>query len=431
MAAPAEFSFYRRNKKLIQEPQITNSNDMRLTTLYVTATNLIARGGHLILFVSIGNRYGIDITTDSVFFLYAPLIVIISVSTGVADTIVMPAMHRAILLDNSIGVRRALQRQLLRLVVPVSVVSLLLVWVVHQDTSIAMVMLLLPIPVCGSLAAFFAGLLNADGRHVEATLGPLYGCIFSLPFVFILPKTAHSLAAVLLLFELAKASGLAINARNRDRVLKDLCGDTRDLISWAIKNGKWQIIGSFLVALNPLIDILFANLLGPGSITSVEYAGRLWNLIYVFFTGHLTLLYAALSKKISEGNINYDQLHKSAFKVGLTALAATFVLILFAGPLIKLLYGFGAMASENVTHLASLLKYYFLGTAPFIGGLVYVRALGAEGKTKILAKIALFSVSSNTILNTIFLPLLGLYGIGLATSLTYTLIAVYLFRQYK
>ena len=150
-----------------------------------------------------------------------------------------------------------------------------------------------------------------------------------------------------------------------------------------------------------------------------------------FFTGHLTLLYATLSRKISKGILDYDQLHISAFKVGMTALAVTFVLIIFAEPLLSVLYGFGAMGSENVNHLATLLKCYFLGTAPFIGGLVYVRALGAQGKTKILAKIAVFSVSSNIVLNTIFLPFLGLYGIGLATSLTYTLVTVFLFRQYK
>lgn len=412
-------------------PQIVNSKGTGLTTLYVTVTNLLARGGHLILFVSIGNRYGIDQTTDTVFFLYAPLVVIISVSTGVADTVVMPAIHRAILFDNSIGVRRALQRRLVKLVFPVSIVSLLLVWVVHRDTPIVMVMLLLPIPICGSFAAFYAGLLNADSRHVEATLGPLYGCVVSLPFVFILPKTADSLVAVLILFEAAKAGGLAINAHIRHRVQKDFCADTRKLISWAIKNGQWQIIGSFLVALNPLVDILFANLLGPGSITSVEYAGRLWNLVYVFFTGHLTLLYAAFSKEISKGNLDRGQLHKAAFKIGATALAATFILILFAEPLIKILYGFGAMDSERVVDLSGLLKYYFLGTAPFIGGLVYVRALGAEGKTKILAKIAFFSVSSNIVLNMIFLPLLGIYGIGLATSLTYALVTMLLFFQYK
>ncbi len=404
---------------------------MGLTTLLVTVANLIARGGHLLLFVSIGNRYGIDLATDSVFFLYAPLVVIISVSTGVADTIVMPAMHRAILLDNSIGVRRALQRHLVRLVVPVSVVSLLLAWTAHRDTPIHMLMLLVPIPICGSLAAFYVGLLNAESRHVEAALGPLYGCVVSLPFVFFLPKSAYSLEVVLLLFEIAKVGGLAIKVRVRDRVQKEMCGDTLELISWAIRNGKWQIIGSLLVALNPLIDILFANLLGPGSITSVEYAGRLWNLVYVFFTGHLTLLYATLSRQISKGRIDYNQLHKSAFRVGLSALAVTFVLIIFAEPLIKVLYGFGTMSSENANHLAILLKYYFLGTAPFIGGLVYVRALGAEGKTKILTKIAVFSLFTNIVLNSIFVPFLGLFGIGLATSLTYTLVAVNLFRQYK
>lgn len=404
---------------------------MGLTTLFVTFANVIARGGHLLLFISIGNQYGIDLTTDSVFFLYAPLVVIISVSTGVADIIVMPTMHRAILLDNSIGVRRALQGLLIKLVVPVSVVSLLLAWMAHRDTPIHMLMLLVPIPICGSLAAFYVGLLNAESKHVEATLGPLYGCVISLPFVFILPKSAYSLETVLLLFEIAKAGGLAINVGIRGRVQKELCDDAFDLISWAIKNGKWQIIGSLLVGLNPLIDVLFANLLGPGSITSVDYAGRLWNLVYVFFTGHLTLLYARLSRQISKGKIDYNQLHKSAFRVGLGALAITFVLILFADPLIKVLYGFGAMSSENADHLANLLKCYFMGTAPFIGGLVYVRALGAEGKTKILTKIAVFSVSANIVFNSIFVPLLGLYGIGLATSLTYTLVTVNLFRQYN
>lgn len=430
------FLFYRQKKKISPSIDISSGDGKAYATFFVTVANLVARGGHLILFVSIGNRYGIDVTTDTVFYLYAPLIVIISVGAGVADTIVMPVMHRAFMLESAYKVHRALQRRLVRLVVPVSIVSLFLVWMTDPNASISLIILLLPVPICGSLAAYYSGILNAHGRHVAATLGPLYGCVASIPFVFILPKTAHSLAGLLLMFELAKVVGLAINAHKtglhvHDHRGPELSDETRKLITWATNNGTWQILGSLLVAMNPLIDILFANSLGPGSVTSVEYAGRLWNLVYVFFTGHLTLLYAAMSKQISRGRIDYRYLHRAAFRVGVTAFVAAFGLILFTEPLIRSMYGMGVMSSANTKNLADLLRYYLLGVAPFIGGLVYVRALSAEGKTKILAKIALISVASNILFNGLLIPLLGLNGIGMATSVVNMLVAAKLFYQYK
>ena len=46
--------------------------------------NILARGGQLLFFLTIGNYFGITDVTDKVFFFYAPLLVIMSVAAGVA-----------------------------------------------------------------------------------------------------------------------------------------------------------------------------------------------------------------------------------------------------------------------------------------------------------------------------------------------------------
>ena len=77
------------------------------------------------------------------------------------------------------------------------------------------------------------------------------------------------------------------------------------------------------------------------------------------------------------------------------------------------------MGEKDVLTLAKLFSCYMLGAAPFVASLVYIRAISALGKTKILMIGAVVSVISNIVFNFVFTEIFLLIGIGLATSLTH------------
>ena len=64
-----------------------------LLSLSITGVNIFARLFHLLVFLLIGNLYGMGHTTDLVFLVYAPFAVIMSVTAGAAEVIIMPGVR--------------------------------------------------------------------------------------------------------------------------------------------------------------------------------------------------------------------------------------------------------------------------------------------------------------------------------------------------
>ena len=136
----------------------------------MTILNIVARAFHLALFLIIGNYFGISPETEIVFFLYAPLVLIMSVALGVTDVVVMPTMHRAETISSSGVVEAAFFRWAL-LIVPIATIAILLItWIFVKEANVKVVLLLVPIPVLSSFSSIYIGLLNAQGKHSHAVL---------------------------------------------------------------------------------------------------------------------------------------------------------------------------------------------------------------------------------------------------------------------
>lgn len=404
-----------------------------VSALSITLINLIARGCHLLLFLSIGNRFGTDTTTDTVFLLQAPLLVLMAVTAGAAEAVVMPAMHRAYRSNCSRLLLRVLTRRALLLVVPIALAISVFALQFVKGATPGLACLLVPMPVLASLSAIKVGVLNAEGKHRLALLGPLYGGLLSLPVLYLIPRSGYSLAIVLLLFELGRAGGLWLHKVSRHLESNLDVREVGDLISWATRGARLQAIGSFLMALNPFVDVLFANLTGIGAVTKVEYANRLWNIVPLLLSGQLIIAYAHMSRTASRSRLDYKQVHRKAVTLGLAAVGVSLVVIASSDFIIDLLYGFGKMNESARMKLADLLVCYLVGTGPFLGGLVYVRALSSEGRIAVITGIAAIGVMVNIGSNAVLIKFFGLNGIGLATSLTYginTLLLGYAFSAH-
>lgn len=370
-------------------------------------------------FLSVGNRFGVDATTDAVFLLQAPLLVIMSVAAGASETVIMPAMHRAFQMDCPKELLNAIQLRAVIFILPVTFLILLVASRIYENSSLGIILILAPMPLLAALSSINTGILNAEGKHRRAMLGPLYGSAASIPFVFVLPISAYSLAIALVIFEVSRAFGLWLHVERYPTASDSERSAVHNLIRWASSGAKLQAIGSFLIALNPLVDIFFASKLGTGAITNVEYANRLWNVVPLLLSGHLTIAYAAMSREASTNHLIKSRVNLQALKLGVVSFVISVVVILSSDFIINILFGIGKMDELSRKTLSDLLSCYLLGAGPFLGGLVYVRALSSEGRINIITYIAGFSVITNIILNLVLIYAFGLNGIGLATSFTY------------
>src|SRR5215510_1748203 len=164
---------------------------------FTTLLEIFARSIHLLIFLIIGNRFGTGIVTDAVFFLYAPLTVIMSVTAGIAQAVVMPGEHRAQVVKCTNAFRRMIIRHTVSIVLPVSLIATLGAWTLSDHAGLLVAWILFPIPTLASLAAIYTGLLNAEDRHWLAVLSPAYGSVLAFLMLLLMPITPAGLATIL------------------------------------------------------------------------------------------------------------------------------------------------------------------------------------------------------------------------------------------
>jgi len=391
--------------------------------LCITLINALARGAHLIFFITIGNRFGADTHTDTVLFLQAPLLVLMSVVAGTLEAVIMPSMHRATQTNSASELIRSLIKWTCGCVLILTILLMAISVLISGKTDPLLVLILFPIPMLAALSSLFMGILNARKQYIKAVTGPFFGVFASIPLAFLLPVSSVGLAFLLLCFEIGRFAGLWIQCRS---ILADYqpgqAGQaSTHVLSWALNGAKYQAIGSLLIGMTPFIDYLFARPLGAGAVTHVEYAGRLWNLVPVLFNGPLVLFFSKVSQAqaASGKGIKKKMVHCHALKMAFFASLIGAAAILCSKTGIHLLYGFGKMDAAQRLTLSSLLSCYLIGAGPFLGGLIYVRALSAEGRINIITLAAGFGFITNLIFNFIFVGIWGLNGIGLSTGLTY------------
>lgn len=402
-------------------------------SLSITGLNIFARVFHLLVFLLIGNIYGVGKTTDLVFLIYAPLSVIMSVIAGAAQVVIMPGVHRAEVDDCVAGFLHAIFKRALSFTAVTT--ALVILVVITVDTNIAsnyqIVALLAPIPMLSCVSAFYTNVLNAHDKFRLAVLGPVFGAIGAILAIGLLPYSPLSLAFTLMVFEGSAAWGLWFVTRhlavqqgevNYDKVKK--------VMQWAMRGARMQVAGSLLAALNPMINIFFAKSLEPGSVTLIEYANRLWSMVPLLFSGSLMVYFSQRSKEESRQINDLGATHKVARNLGLVALVLSVAMIGGSSVIVDAMYGWGRMPPEDRLALSRLLSLYLIGSSVYIAGLVYVRAISASGKVYILTLGALFGVFLNILFNIVFIRQFGVYGIGMAMSVTNIIVSIFLLNRY-
>ena len=301
---------------------------------------------------------------------------------------------------------------------PLSILAVICSSIIVKKYDILIIIVLFSVPVFSGLASLKIGVLNASNRFRVAMLGPFFGSISAVIFLFFTPSNKYYLGASFLVFEVGKIICLFLfkDITTNSSSFRSDHGD--QLIKWGLHNAKWQFLGSFVLSLVYPVDIWFASTLYAGSVTFVEYANKLWNIVPLFFVGHITIIYATLSKAKATG-VKSINTHRIAIKYLFFGVIVSLVILSVSDVIIRMLYGFGKMSMQQQRELSTFLKSYLVGAGPYVGGLVYVRAMSAAGRTDLLFAIACIGLLCNIIFDALFIRIAGLNGIGLATSVDY------------
>lgn len=181
------------------------------------------------------------------------------------------------------------------------------------------------------------------------------------------------------------------------------------------------IAGTSVNQINVLVDRTIASRVAVGGITALEYANRL-NLFVqgIFVLSIVTVLYPMISKMVAENNI--DGLKKSVSEainiVNIFVIPATVGMMVFAEPVIGLLFGRGQFDANATAMTTSALFFYTIGMIGFGLREVLSRTFYSFQDTKTPAINAAIAVVINIVLNIVLSRFMGVGGLALATSIS-------------
>ncbi|WP_250674290.1 murein biosynthesis integral membrane protein MurJ [Paraclostridium ghonii] len=182
------------------------------------------------------------------------------------------------------------------------------------------------------------------------------------------------------------------------------------------------LIGVAINQVNTMVDRSLASGLGDGIIAALNSANRLnWFVMGLFIVTLSSIIYPTLSKFSSE---NEFEKFKESVKVSINIVILIIVpvtvgSIIFATPIVQILFERGAF-NENSTEITSAaLVYYSIGMIGLGLRNVLDRIFYSLKDTKTPMINGVISMILNIILNVILVKFMGYKGLALATSLSF------------
>ncbi len=194
------------------------------------------------------------------------------------------------------------------------------------------------------------------------------------------------------------------------------------------------IIGNSANQINWLVDRTLASRIVVGGISALYYANKLNGFVQGIFVASIaTVMYPKISKMAADRDIQgiKASLKESITISNLLVVPATVISMIFAEPIVSLLFGRGAFDAKAIGLTSYALFFYSVGMVGFGLREVLSRGFYSLQDTKTPMINAFIAMVMNIVLNIILSKFLGIGGLALATSIAALFCTVLLFISLK
>ncbi|WIV12074.1 murein biosynthesis integral membrane protein MurJ [Proteiniborus sp. MB09-C3] len=194
------------------------------------------------------------------------------------------------------------------------------------------------------------------------------------------------------------------------------------------------IIGGSVDQINVLVDRTIASSIAVGGISALNYSNRLVEFIQgIFVTSISIAMYPMISKMAVENNTKELKrtISEAINIIGLLVIPATVGSMIFAEPVVGLLFGRGAFDLKAIHMTSSALFFYSIGIIGIGFRDILSRAFYSMQDTKTPMINATVAMTMNIFLNIILSRFMGIAGLALATSISAIFCTVLLFISFR
>ena len=291
-----------------------------------------------------------------------------------------------------------------------------------MELTIKLARIMLISPILFGLSYILGGILNSFKRFLVYSIAPL---IYNLSIIIFTILFADSLGVYGVVFGVITGAFLHMliqlpvviklgyryqpTADWKDPGVKRIF---RLMIPRAIGLGAMQIL--------LLVYTFLASKLQPGSIAIFNLADNIQTMpVVVFGTSFATALFPSLSETFSLKKFNdFTNLFWKGTRAVLYLLIPSGIgVILLRAQIVRLILGSGHFGWEQTIETANILGFFAISL--FAQGLIplFARVFYSYQNTRTPMYVSIFSIITSIILGSIFAPIYGIIGLGLAFSI--------------
>ena len=292
-------------------------------------------------------------------------------------------------------------------------------------TAIRLTRIVFPFIALIGFASVFMGILNSYHRFFAAALAPVWFNVgMILGVLFLSPRFSHQPVLGMALGVLIGGGGqllaqipplLRVGFHFRF-VLVPIDPDIRRLL----RRMAPAVLALAVTQINLLVDNKIASYLADGSISSLQYGMRLFQLpLGVFAVSVATALLPRFSVARARGEDDRftGYLNDGMVASALVLLPAMVGLLVIGTDVIRLLFEHGTFTSADTVRTARVLSYYLIGLVPYGWAYIFTRAFYALGRTFLPLVASSVAVAVNVALDLLLVSSMQEAGLALATAI--------------
>lgn len=280
-------------------------------------------------------------------------------------------------------------------------------------------------------ASILTGLLLSCERYMAATFSPAITSAFVLGGIGLLSGKLQEdiLPLSYAAGELVRVFFLASRARDRLREgVPPGVGELRSEMGRWWRASRYQLGGTLILGLYPVLDRVWAGGMDAGSITILSYAERLWSIPVGLLTGGFLSVNLVRWSDVAlqdEGErALVRRTLRAAWRVFVCTVPAAVAIAGARGPVIGLLFGARRLSGDDLEALSAAFGALMIGLPCYLGSMVVVRAITALRRTPYLFWIALVEVAVKAAANAVLAPRVGVAGLALSTIIMYSVAGI-------
>jgi putative peptidoglycan lipid II flippase len=274
-----------------------------------------------------------------------------------------------------------------------------------------------------TLVTLHSGTLNAHGRFAAAAFAPVLLNLTMLAFLAVayrFPNAGEAASWGVVVSGALQLALLMAEARRFGLLERfawpRLSADIRQFFGALAP----AVIGSAGVQIALLADTIIASLLPTGTVASISYADRLYQLpIGVVGIAAGTVLLPQMSRRLAGGDGAGAARAQNRTMALTLALSAPFFVafVLIPEPIMRGAFLRGAFTAADAARSASVLAAYGVGLLPIVLIRSAVASFQSRGDTTTPMFISLAAIAANVALKFLFYRSLGAAGLALATAI--------------